>query len=1710
MSSGLHEIPRIPTIQVPSPPGTPLAPTYVDNVPESIRRGCSFISAEGYTWLIAGSDATNVITSVAGEANHAAVGAFGDIGGWAFVTGGDGGVRIVDGEGEVFWVICEGLVGEVEGLWMGGRMAWGSGRREGGDYDCWIVKSGLERSGNIECLRGERVVQVCGDIKLIVSAKGGRVRVWCFEDLEKVSSKGEEFTKVEMLWEMDSVGPVKRALLFHDEVGELCLAIIAGETMWGLGLERGLDTDNCSVEQSFVLEGVLDGLSIQASRAFSGALDLLVLSDSYELLLYHGAHLLAVIDVPDVQCFSPKGLIGVHESHFSIVETESSSPRQRSRDSRNPSSVTVSLNMMYDGFVARCKEIIDALLATKECRTASAMYNRDLIRCGRSLGRQECLYLDWSHLEAIMLKAAQTWGDISDRDASIVMTDSAKLSAWDFLIRSEESAISKEGNFSNRVRVSHETVTQFPSLLLALHLLHEELRLDTVMRKHRFQLARLMMRICSVARKFRVLDFYERDYGKCEGSLERSDFGANTDGALISPKAGKGEEIPDIFEHLSLIIEQGDTEPYPLIPSGISSGSRIPRGISVSWRIRSPLDDSASVLDFFSILFSASDTKNEGNDQQGTLTSCTKLLHSMVKRDFKEEKLTRLPWGISLPLRNALVVCRVCTRDIWADEAFVLVDREDLIRRGSLEARDQLVVPARHSFLRIRASSTPLASIDEELGLRLRKIDDQTQEGAEYEMSNPVYALRFNRDRRLAEARRLLLSSRAVCMRPIQGMASENLGPDYDREVEQQMWLEKLLRRHLALPVGRGALTLHTFAPSDPTKPLHVPKLRLTGKLPGPKSSVKIQLDQNSVLRECEWPSFHNGVAAGLRLVAASESKDQGILTRSWIVKHKPHGEPITADHAGMLLGLGLGGYLPVLRMTDYYEYLLPKHDMTSMALMLGVPAGARGSKDPKILKMYCLHIPYFVSDSLTTAPEYQFSSDVQSSAMIGLGLLYQGSGDHYITEALLCELTRLPTPGNNNASRESTSLSAGIAIGLVALGLGSDTPTLKDLHLLDVLSLFIQGGSKKAVTLPQYQHSLAKTILAKIQNSSANKQSGPNPEGGNEQQEESTIESQANLTRETEFINVDITSSGAVLALTLMYLKTGSEKAAARLVLPESHYALAQVRPHHLLLRVMGKMLILWKEFTGLKSALELLPPLIRPVLSEGKVELSLFNTSLLSGRGNLMMDEETDFEGLLEARVCAIAGLALGLAVQHAGTGNETVLGTLAELTSFMETLVLGPKDCIEGMDGRGGILSTCLENCAVCLGVVGAGSGNLREMRIIRRVLRRLGTRRGYGGGMATSMALGFLFMGGGTLTFGNGKEAVASLICALYPLWPEDVGDNRYHLQALRHLYVLAIEPRCIEARDVDTGRVCSANLQVTKKNGERFTATSPTILPPQDTISSIKVVDDQYWPRKVDLARCKEGLGWFSSTERHVVHVKKRPGKSSSGLNQHVSKGVMAKSHGYRHSAGEINHLAQSFSEDPSMLAFIRHIFAHEKADEAVKLHSSLVEDCFMKGNSKVLPYYLAGERCVNEIGRIECQGGDNIGSLMILRSCMNNTMFSEMSDDDTSIFDPDYLMTLNFRIQERLKSAGASALMKRYLARREWPKDKEKQLVLGSFLRLARVPIGLQLSDVLEKDLGEASNIWNILEGVSDGMPRRELISFVEILCGQAKRGIET
>nr|POE84850.1 anaphase-promoting complex subunit 1 [Quercus suber] len=134
-----------------------------------------------------------------------------------------------------------------------------------------------------------------------------------------------------------------------------------------------------------------------------------------------------------------------------------------------------------------------------------------------------------------------------------------------------------------------------------------------------------------------------------------------------------------------------------------------------------------------------------------------------------------------------------------------------------------------------------------------------------------------------------------------------------------------------------------------------------------------------------------------------------------------------------------------------------------------------------------------------------------------------------------------------------------------------------------------------------------------------------------------------------------------------------------------------------------------------------------------------------------------------------------------------------------------------------------------------------------------------------------------------TFSTSNSSVAALLITLYPRLPTGPNDNRCHLQAFRHLYVLATEARWIQTVDVDTGLPVYAPLEVTTRETELYAETSfcevtPCLLPERAVLKTIRVCGPRYWSQVIDL--CPEGtrithsiLVFCISNERlELVHM----------------------------------------------------------------------------------------------------------------------------------------------------------------------------------------------------------------------------------------------
>ncbi len=295
----------------------------------------------------------------------------------------------------------------------------------------------------------------------------------------------------------------------------------------------------------------------------------------------------------------------------------------------------------------------------------------------------------------------------------------------------------------------------------------------------------------------------------------------------------------------------------------------------------------------------------------------------------------------------------------------------------------------------------------------------------------------------------------------------------------------------------------------------------------------------------------------------------------------------------------------------------------------------------------------------------------------------------------------------------------------------------------------------------------------------------------------------------------------------------------------------------------------------------------------------------------------------------------------------------------------------------------IETCLGLVAVSLSLVMAGSGDLDAFRQIRSLrLRPVDNDLTYGNHMAIGMALGFLFLGGGRGTLNTSNLAIAALVISLYPHFPLSSTDNRYHLQAARHMYVLAVQQRCLEVRDVDTRLPCLIPLQIKLKpsptavaDTSSISCMAPCVLPDLETIATIEVASNRYWPVKLDIEQNAAHRRLLSSGQ--IVYVKRKTGHISYAQDPRGLRSIIARSvpgvtdlgaGSDEHSTAEF---VQCFSEDPNVLAFAR-LFcsrmddsgatgrsATSGSDEDVSFCTNVLHECLAHDKPEILTTYLS-------------------------------------------------------------------------------------------------------------------------------------------------------
>ena len=704
--------------------------------------------------------------------------------------------------------------------------------------------------------------------------------------------------------------------------------------------------------------------------------------------------------------------------------------------------------------------------------------------------------------------------------------------------------------------------------------------------------------------------------------------------------------------------------------------------------------------------------------------------------------------------------------------------------------------------------------------------------------------------------------------------------------------------RTLSVLVGQGIFEYGTKT-TNITDTFNIPLIELTVKVVPGKQTLQAQI----ATENADWPCFHNGVSTALSI-----SPDCKGIDSSWIVFNRP--QTLSPEHGGFLLGLGLTGHLRSLATYHAFPYMEPRHDFTSVGLLLGLAASFAGSEDLLLTKVLSLHTHALLP---LGSMELNASAVIQSTSLVGLGLVYVGTRNLRMAEVALGEVGRREMPGVDGFKDnvEAYSFSASMAFGLIMLGRGGQMTSEVDRRLLAKLTRCMVGTASGVET-----HS---------------------------------------SNRENE-IDTTITAPGAILALGFMYLKTERKDVADILEIPTSAFALERVRPDILLLRTFARGLIMWDAVSPSMTWIESQIPAFIDHKNHKK-------------SSQLELQTELAYMNIL-AGACLVVGL------KYAGTAGETAHNSLMTCYNVLSKAAMGTSITYEGRIRRTAARQA-LNVVTIAWSVIMSGTGELNVLRRLRLSHGTEGLGVNYGSHMAMHMALGILFCGRGYYTLGSSNLAIAAMAISFFPRFASTPSENKAYPQAFRHLWALAVEPRCLIAKDVDTKETVYLPVKVKLREENPHdqgggqvriqSLISPTLIAPFEQIISIEVDSPRYWPIIYDLSNDRDRSVLVKS---RTIWVKRKMGYLNYNTDAKGHRSIFVRAGAMTGwdlhydlispaspptiSPEEVAELVEAHSGDPALISLAKSFGGDTRLDKAMRI---VLLECVSLDKKSMIPIY---------------------------------------------------------------------------------------------------------------------------------------------------------
>ena len=800
-----------------------------------------------------------------------------------------------------------------------------------------------------------------------------------------------------------------------------------------------------------------------------------------------------------------------------------------------------------------------------------------------------------------------------DKDLQEVSLLFEELDFNDYFKPTIKQASPKEKNIRKimpRVSVTTEMFSQFRvKFFKFLHLLHEDLKLNVMMKENLHKLGFFLYsysNFLNVGNVSNYIDYYSREH-----STLPFDFAANQSLQLIDKimrKKGKiislstftssyeleeklfdlemlEEEPFDLTKYLSLVMGTKDQKKYPILFNRTffvlkvflkhynGSEDKCFKVFKRSISIQDSLIESAlPSVPVHRCYFSMEEAQNLEQrlvnlvSRLSLRSKCGKVNDEiylfMIDSKFRHSSLESYSASIRTVLESIIREIRInlpayIFNPCLPKGAYTLINREDIYMNIILYPK---VKPIRTSssylapsFMDRNTSYLSEKTSNDNFYSNYSHIKEEKKDHRNEDYTNKRFTsylekinnFKFNdNDLVYNEIQRILNISDLI---RIKAKYIENSHEDdrYEYEAETQVLLRKFVIRRLSVLVGRGAVTINTDR-SLFTEILHIPKINFVAFIESSNRKVSLEKKDENI----NWPEFHSGVSVGLKIPREILDQKNKDTLRTWIDYQKTSSE--SYDKPGLIYALGLQGLLYCFLPTDIYLYLKPYFEPRSIGILLGLAASKIGSREENIMKALAVHLACMLPENT----DLQLAMTVECAALVSIGLLYKGTCNKQFSQTMLREILARPTK-EKNFERESYSLSAGFALGLINLGKGKHLNFKMDSSLDSELLRLVEGG--KAPGKPP-----------------TNKRCSNIKEG--------------------DFINTQLVAPSALMALALIYMKSENQQIANKISIPTFFYEIENCNPNHILLKILTKNLIMWNGVAATdKFITDQIPPLVR-----------------------------------------------------------------------------------------------------------------------------------------------------------------------------------------------------------------------------------------------------------------------------------------------------------------------------------------------------------------------------------------------------------------------------------------------------------------------------------------------------------------------------------